>query len=179
MTTKYQQYLQRKKKIMQTFAIGTKVKFNEENLSVERLMTNQTGIEYTVEKKPFIDALKNEVYCLPYENENGETFHVYVNAHRLTPVVPVVDVVESIRELLPDNESKSVMRDNYKLVQTPQVFEASTLLRAYEQRYTSSFTDDASVVETMGTDIHLVQGNRENIKITTPFDLKIADSLLK
>lgn len=92
MTTKYQQYLQRKKKIMQTFAIGTKVKFNEENLSVERLLTNQTGIEYTVEKKPFIDALKNEVYCLPYENENGETFHVYVNAHRLTPVVPVVDV---------------------------------------------------------------------------------------
>jgi len=103
----------------------------------------------------------------------------YAEAERYKAVVPVIDVVESIRELLPDNESKSVMRDNYKLVQTPQVFEASTLLRAYEQRYTSSFTDDASVVETMGTDIHLVQGNRENIKITTPFDLKIADSLLK
>lgn len=97
MTTKYQQYLQRKKKIMQTFAIGTKVKFNEENLSVERLMTNQTGAEYTVEKKPFIDALKNEVYCLPYENENGETFHVYVNAHRLTSVVDVPQVEKTVK----------------------------------------------------------------------------------
>ena len=77
---------------MQTFQIGTKVKFNEENLSVERLMTNQTGIEYTVEKKPFIDALKNEVYCLQYESEICKPTHVYVNVHRLTPVVPVVDV---------------------------------------------------------------------------------------
>ena len=92
MTTKYQQYLKRKKKIMQTFEIGTKVKFNEENLSVERLLTNQTGIEYTVEKKPFIDALKNEVYCLQYESEICKPTHVYVNVHRLTPVVPVVDV---------------------------------------------------------------------------------------
>lgn len=89
MTTKYQQYLQRKKKIMQTFEIGTKVKFNEENLNVELLLTKQTGAEYTVEKKPFIDALKNEVYCLQYESEICKPTHVYVNVHRLTPVVPV------------------------------------------------------------------------------------------
>lgn len=103
----------------------------------------------------------------------------YAEAERYKAIVPVVDVVESVRKLLPDNKSISVKRNDYKLVQTPQVFEASILHRAYEQHYIPSFTDDASVVETMGTDIHLVQGNRENIKITTPFDLKIADSLLR
>ena len=75
-------------------------------------------------------------------------------------------------------ESVTVPRDKYKLVQTPQVFPVSLLKRAYKQTYTPTFTDDASVVEAMGCKITLVKGNRENIKLTTPFDLKVAEVLV-
>ena len=92
-------------------------------------------------------------------------------------VIPVIDVVETVRHLEGEG-SITVDRDEYKLVQTPQVFDAGLLKLAYEQPYTSFFTDDASVVEAMGVPVYLAAGNRENIKITTPFDLKIAAALL-
>lgn len=92
-------------------------------------------------------------------------------------VIPVVDVIETVRHLKGD-KSVTVNRDEYKLVQTPQVFDAGLLKRAYEQPYTPHFTDDASVVEAFGATVALTAGNRENIKITTPFDLKIAPALL-
>ena len=66
----------------------------------------------------------------------------------------------------------------YRLVQTPQTFRASLLRQAYEQPYREAFTDDASVVEALGAAVHLVEGNRENIKLTTPFDLTVARALL-
>lgn len=91
-------------------------------------------------------------------------------------VIPVTGVVETLRELEGDG-SRTVPRDAYKLVQTPQVFASELLKRAYRQPYDPSFTDDASVVESLGVPVHLVEGNRENIKITTPFDLKIAEAL--
>ena len=93
-------------------------------------------------------------------------------------VVPVTDVVETVRHLVGEG-SETVSRDEYKLVQTPQVFDADLLKQAYEQPYTSHFTDDASVVEALGKSVYLTEGNRENIKITTPFDLKIATALLE
>lgn len=101
----------------------------------------------------------------------------YALAAEKRAVVPVIDVVETIRHLESDN-SVTVSRDEYKLVQTPQVFDADLLKRAYEQPYAPHFTDDASVVEALGVPVVLTAGNRENIKITTPFDLKIATALL-
>ena len=92
-------------------------------------------------------------------------------------VIPVIDVVETVRHLT-ESGSETVSRNDYKLVQTPQVFDADLLKRAYEQEFTPFFTDDASVVEAMGVPVYLVEGNRENIKITTPFDLKVASALL-
>ena len=92
-------------------------------------------------------------------------------------VIPVIDVVETVRHLT-ESGSETVSRNDYKLVQTPQVFDADLLKRAYEQEFTPLFTDDASVVEAMGVPVYLVEGNRENIKITTPFDLKVASALL-
>lgn len=92
-------------------------------------------------------------------------------------VVPVTDVVETVRRVDKDG-STTVNRDDYKLVQTPQVFDAELLKRAYEQPYQTGFTDDASVVESLGVPVCLTAGNRENIKITTPFDLAIAEALL-
>lgn len=92
-------------------------------------------------------------------------------------VIPVVDIVETVRRLTAEG-SETVNRNDYKLVQTPQVFDAGLLKQAYAQEFTPLFTDDASVVGAMGVPVCLVEGNRENIKITTPFDLKVATTLL-
>jgi len=99
-------------------------------------------------------------------------------AARHGAVIPVVDLVDSIRQLT-EGESLSVDRTAYKLVQTPQVFSSEIVLKAYEQDFSPLFTDDASVVEAGGTKIHLVEGNRENIKITTEFDLRIVETLMQ
>ena len=92
-------------------------------------------------------------------------------------VVPVVKVVETVRRLS-GGGSQTVDREQYRLVQTPQVFDIDLLKRAYAQPYAPSFTDDASVVEALGVPVALTEGNRENIKITTPFDLKMAAALI-
>ena len=100
----------------------------------------------------------------------------YEEAADCKAVIPVIDVVETVRHLTAEG-SETVPRDQYKLVQTPQVFEVDLLRRAYQQTYIDLFTDDASVVEALGEKVYLVQGNRENIKLTTPFDLKLAEML--
>jgi 2-C-methyl-D-erythritol 4-phosphate cytidylyltransferase len=101
----------------------------------------------------------------------------YEEAARSEAVVPVVEVVETVRQLV-DDKSITVPRSDYRLVQTPQVFSAPLLRQAYGQPYTDFFTDDASVVERFGHPVTLVPGNRENIKITTPFDLTIASAMI-
>ena len=77
-------------------------------------------------------------------------------------VVPVVPVVETVRQILPDG-------------QTPQTFPLALLKEAYRQPYSEFFTDDASVVEAFGKEITMVEGNRENIKLTTQSDLKLCN----
>lgn len=101
----------------------------------------------------------------------------YETARTAKAVIPVISVVETVRHLTLAN-SVTVPRDEYKLVQTPQTFDIQLLKAANRQPYNDSFTDDASVVESYGHAITLVEGNRENIKITTPYDLKIAEVLI-
>lgn len=91
--------------------------------------------------------------------------------------IPVIEVVDSIRHIKVD-KNQAVDRSEYRLVQTPQIFEIELLQKAYLQDFQSSFTDDASVVEALGHSVSLYEGNRENIKITTPFDLKLAEVLV-
>ncbi len=121
-------------------------------------------------------------------------------------VIPVVPVVETLRKIKDDETPSSeeavetggynVLRSNYRLVQTPQTFDIQLLKRANEQPYSEHFTDDASVVESylracpqplsegkgdrtsQQSFITMVEGNRENIKLTTPFDLRIAEVLV-
>jgi len=102
----------------------------------------------------------------------------YHHAKALGNAIPVLDAYESIRQVN-DDSSIALDRSTIKLVQTPQVFHSDLLIRAYEQEYNPLFTDDASVVEANGFTIHLVAGNRENIKITTPFDLVLAEAFIK
>lgn len=88
-------------------------------------------------------------------------------------VVPVIDEVNSVRQLAGAG-STILDRRLLKLVQTPQVFPAGELKKAYETGFDPSFTDDASVAEKWGMKIQLVEGEETNIKITTPFDMAIA-----
>lgn len=112
----------------------------------------------------------------------------YKTAKETEAVIPVIPVVETLRHIVNVNcdsvavntvavNSITVPRNDYRLVQTPQTFSVSLLKKAYKQSYNDNFTDDASVVEAMGKNITLVEGNRENIKITTPFDLTVAEAL--
>lgn len=100
----------------------------------------------------------------------------YETARQTGAAVPVIPVVETLRHTV-DNTSVTVPRGDYRLVQTPQTFDIQLLKAANRQPYNDGFTDDASVVESYGHAITLVEGNRENIKITTPYDLKIAEIL--
>ena len=101
----------------------------------------------------------------------------YVQARKSGACIPVLPVSESIREVN-NTGSKAVDRSMYRKVQTPQCFSSEVLKAAYRQPYQDVFTDDASVVEASGGIIEVVTGNDENIKITTPFDLKLAEILL-
>lgn len=90
-------------------------------------------------------------------------------------VIPVLNVNDTLRHISQDGSGENVQRSEYRLVQTPQVFDISLVKRAYQQEENDGFTDDASVVESLGQKVEMVEGNRENIKLTTPFDLKVAE----
>jgi 2-C-methyl-D-erythritol 4-phosphate cytidylyltransferase len=101
----------------------------------------------------------------------------FKKAQETAAAIPVVELKDSIRRL-ESNNSAAVDRSMYRIVQTPQCFQTNLLLKAYSQPFQSKFTDDASVVEEMGHSIALVEGNNENIKITTLEDLKFGEALL-
>ena len=120
------------------------------------------GVHDGVRPFPSIDVIRN---C-------------YETAREKKAVIPVIPVVETVRHLQGE-VSITVPRNDYRLVQTPQCFDIQLLKTANRQPYNDGFTDDASVVEAFGFAITLVEGNRENIKITTPYDLKIAEVLVQ
>ena len=119
------------------------------------------GVHDGVRPFPSIEVIKN---C-------------YETARTAKAVIPVIPVVETVRHIS-GNGSNTVPRNDYRLVQTPQTFDIQLLKAANRQPYNDGFTDDASVVESFGHEIALVEVNRENIKITTPYDLKIAEVLI-
>lgn len=93
------------------------------------------------------------------------------------PVMPVTDTLRHVDDRT--DTSFTVDRKLYRAVQTPQVFDISLAKQAFAQPPRDSFTDDASVIESLGVRVNTVEGNRENIKITTPFDLKVAEAIIK
>lgn len=101
----------------------------------------------------------------------------YAAAQEFGSAIPVVPVTDSIRRLDESQGSKTVDRESLRAVQTPQTFKGSILLPAFEQPYQSSFTDEASVVEAYGIKVHLVAGEKANLKITTPEDILFAAAL--
>ncbi len=101
----------------------------------------------------------------------------FETAERLGNAIPVIPPSDALR-IVSDQGSMPVNRLLVRQVQTPQVFHSSLIKKAYQQEYLPEFTDDATVLEKTGTRINLVEGNRENIKITTPEDLIISAALL-
>ncbi len=102
----------------------------------------------------------------------------YQTAMKKGNALPVIPVTESVRKK-ENGESTSVDRSKYFLVQTPQTFKSEKIKNAYTISIDNNFTDDASVLESTGETINLVNGNLENIKITYPQDLIVANALLK
>ena len=114
--------------------------------------------------RPFVNK-KLILYCF-------EEAAVHGNA------VPCVSVHESMRRIYAEGNER-VDRNEYQLVQTPQCFQSDLLKKAYATAGSEEFTDDASVVEESGLKIHLVHGLKENIKLTTPADLHMAEGLFR
>ena len=116
------------------------------------------GVHDGVRPFPSIEVIKN---C-------------YETAREKKAVIPVVPVVETLRHITDGTKP----RNEYRLVQTPQCFDIQLLKAANRQPYNDGFTDDASVVEAFGFENTLVEGNRENIKITTPYDIVVAEAII-
>lgn len=103
--------------------------------------------------------------------------HCFETAIKKGNAIPVLPVTESLRKM-ERNQTMSVDRSVYYSVQTPQTFRSEQIRKAFLQEYDPTFTDDASVAEKAGFPISMVEGNRENIKITNPTDLILAEALL-
>jgi len=103
---------------------------------------------------------------------------VYQQAAEKSNAIVAVKSRDSVRQLKGDT-SLALKRDDIYLVQTPQTFKYAQLKAAYLQEYNDAFTDDASVVESAGFNIHLIEGDHQNIKITFPEDIAIAELVLK
>ena len=138
--------------------------------TLRKIFSNgQNGLTRTIYSEAKESETVREVRGNNFSNgQNGLTQTIYSEAKES----------ETVREVRGKKESETVPRDEYRLVQTPQTFDIQLLKAANRQPYNDGFTDDASVVESYGHPITLVDGNRENIKITTPYDLVVAEAIL-
>lgn len=101
----------------------------------------------------------------------------YDQALELGSAIPAVAATDSIR-VVEDNKHKVIDRNTIQLIQTPQTFKAAILKQACQQEFNPSFTDEATVVEASGKEVFLCKGSYDNIKITRPADLIIAEQIL-
>ncbi len=129
-----------------------------------------------------LKAIKGDLVAVhdgvrPFVSQSVLT-QLFMSTIKNQAVIPVVSLKESLRYTAAE-QSNAVNRADYKIVQTPQCFTNELIQKAYLQTYSDHFTDDASVIEQLGYQIHLVKGNDENIKITTPMDLKLAKILVE
>jgi len=148
--------------ISHKIVIGGETRFHSIKNAIAEIEENSiTAIHDAV--RPLV-SLNTIVRCFKKAEECGNA-------------VPFININESIREIN-GTINKIANRDNFVLIQTPQIFMSDILIKAYEQEFSENFTDDASVAENIGQNINLIEGNYDNIKITKPQDLKIAEALL-
>lgn len=102
----------------------------------------------------------------------------FIEAEKYGNAVPAIPLNDSMRKV-EGNQSEIADRKNFVLIQTPQCFDSEILIKAYQENDQPEFTDDASIVEHSGKMIHLIEGERENIKITYAVDMVIGEAILK
>lgn len=158
---------------------------------LDKFNLKDAGIKITFGGETRFDSVKNGLKLI--ENGHGivgihdsarpfvstETIgNCYDTALQKGNAVPCLPVHDSLRKIS-NNVNSSVNRNEFKIIQTPQCFQVDKIKRAFEQATNTGFTDDASVLESAGETIFLVEGNEENIKITSPHDLLIAKAILQ
>ena len=133
--------------------------------------------------KSGIDALSPEVKTIAIHDgvrplaSKKLIIKLILEAEKCGAVIPAVAPADSYR-IVEGDDSRIIDRSQLRMIQTPQVFSAEVLRKAYEQPFSATFTDDASVVEAAGHKITLIEGERETIKITTPSDMVIAEAII-
>ena len=137
-----------------------------------RFHSVQKGLSLVLE--PSVVFVHDAVRCLL---SPSLIHHCFEETMKYGSAIPCVDSRDSVR-ILTETGHQSVKRTDVKLVQTPQTFLSDILLPSYQAAYRDEYTDDASVVEASHHSVHLVEGEVDNIKITTPLDLAIAEELL-
>lgn len=143
-----------------------------------RFYSSQNGIMALAEAPDSdIVAIHDGVRPLVSVETIGRCFTAAAESGAAIPVLPVIDTLRYVGHAdengVNTEQGHNVLRSDYRVVQTPQTFRLALLRRAFTQPFSERFTDDASVVEALGEKVTMVDGNRENIKITTPYDLKV------
>lgn len=143
-----------------------------------RFHSSQNGIMALAEAPDSdIVAIHDGVRPLVSVETIGRCFTAAAESGAAIPVLPVIDTLRYVGHAdengVYTEQGHNVLRSDYRVVQTPQTFRLALLRRAFTQPFSERFTDDASVVEALGEKVTMVDGNRENIKITTPYDLKV------
>lgn len=140
-----------------------------------RFHSSQNGVAAVPDDATGVIGIHDGVRPFVSEETIARCFEAARQFGAALPVLPVTDTLRRVT----DDGGYNVQRNNYRTVQTPQTFDAQLLKQAFKQPYSDNFTDDASVVEALGHKVTMVDGNRENIKLTTPFDLVVAEALIK
>lgn len=148
--------------IPHVITLGGKTRFHSVKNGLELVAEGIVGVHDGARPFVSVNLIKN---CYESAKESGA-------------VIPVINPIDSLRQITEDSNSHIIDRSKIKAVQTPQIFNVDILKKAYETDFSPQFTDDASVVESSGVKVHLIDGEVTNIKVTTPFDLQIAELLV-
>jgi len=156
----------------------------EENYFIERFSMDTGGITRFHSVKNALELVPDNALVAVHDGVRPFAAKelissLFAAAEKEGAAIPATPLTDSVRELEEEGGSRSVNRDGFVSVQTPQVFRSELLKAAYNQPFSKSFTDDASVVEAYGQKITLCPGDRENIKVTTPFDLTVAEAIFR
>ena len=165
-------YIAEGKRIITAFGLPAD-KINAVAGGQTRFHSVQNGLQEV--KEEAVVFVHDAVRCLVSANLIQRCYKQTVE---LSSAIPAITATDSIR-LEKENYPEVVDRNLVKIVQTPQTFLSNILLPAFEQDYQEAFTDEATVVEAYGKKIFLIEGEKNNIKVTTPIDLIVAENLLQ
>lgn len=139
-----------------------------------RFQSSKNGLAHIPDDNEGVVAIHDGVRPFVSTDVIERCFDAARDDYAAIPVMPVTDTLRYIDR----GHGHNVLRDHFRSVQTPQCFDISLAKQAFDQPYRETFTDDASVIESLGCQVTMVEGNRQNIKLTTPFDMKVAELLM-